>query len=70
VVVVQPHKKGVEIFAVVAGGEGPGNFGGLGEPEPRRFYVAKTGETVVEPSAYVGSATFPGINSRHVFQLD
>lgn len=67
-VMVQPHKKGVELFALMATENANGDFP-EGDLEPRRFYVAKTGETVTEPAAYLGTATLPTMKARHVFQL-
>lgn len=69
---VQEHKKGVEIFALVAAGTSgfaTNSDFPAGEPEPRRFYVAKTGETVQEMAIYRGTATLPTLKARHVFEL-
>lgn len=55
---VQPHKKGVELFALVDP---------TAEPEPKDFYVAKTGEPV--EGEFVGTATLPALKALHVFAV-
>lgn len=69
IVAVQPHKKGVEIYALAAGVEGAPSDFPAGEPEPRRFFVAKTGETVADAATYLATAMLPTMKARHIFEL-
>ncbi len=63
VVLVQPHTKGVEIYVLINAEIAKT------EPEPRRFFVSKTGETVEDKAAFVATAVMPGMKALHVFEL-
>lgn len=65
VVGVQPHRKGVEFYALCPAEALQGT--GL---VPRQVLTVETGVEVLPPSTYLGSAMLPGTKAMHVFLLD
>ncbi len=66
VVLMQPHKKGIELYVLV---EGENGFPADEEMALRRFAVVRTGQSTSEPAVFVATVTLPSCKALHVFEL-